>query len=265
MGTVRLSTSVSLMFRELPLPERFAAARAAGFEGVEIQALEEGDPVAMAAAARAAGVSVVLVNVEMGDFRAGGPGLSGVPGREGAFREAVERALDAAQLLGAGLIHVGPSRVSPDATREACLAVYRRNLELAIGLAAGHPARLLIEPLNTADSPTVLLSDLSEATALLQAIGSERLGLQFDVYHAAMNGLDVLAAFRQTLPWIRHVQFSDAPGRHEPGTGTVDFPVIFRAIAASSYSGWVGAEYLPATTTAASFGWLASLGALLRS
>jgi hydroxypyruvate isomerase len=251
------------MFRELPILERFAAARAAGFDGVEIQALEEGDSAAMAEAARAAGATVVLVNVDMGDFRAGGPGLSGVPGREEAFRNAVGRTLDAARVLGAGLIHLGPSRIPPESNRAACFEVYRRNIEMAVAAAAGHPARLLIEPLNVIDSPTILLADFSEATELIRAVGSERLGLQFDIYHAAMNGVDVLRTFHDTLPSIGHIQFSDAPGRHEPGTGRIEFAAIFTAIAASSYSGWAGAEYFPATTTAASFGWLEPLGALL--
>lgn len=263
MGSVRLSTSVSLMFRELPVLDRFAAARRAGFEGVEIQALEEGEPTALAEAAQGVGAEVVLVNVGLGDLRTGGPGLSGVPGREAAFRESLSQTLDAARILGAGLIHLGPSRIPPGSSRAACLEVYRRNVELAVAMAANHPSRLVIEPLNTVDSPTILLADFAEAAALIRAVGSERLGLQFDIYHAAMNGLDVLAAFREALPLIRHIQFSDAPGRHEPGTGRIDFPAIFAAVSESSYSGWIGAEYQPMTTTAASFGWLEPLGALL--
>ncbi len=244
-----------MMFREIPILERFGAARAAGFEGVEIQILDEGTPAAMAEAARTAGVEVVLINVDMGDLRTGGPGLSGVPGRESEFRAALSRALDASRILGAARIHLGPSRIPPGTTRAECLAVYRANLAWAVKQASGHPATLLLEPLNLVESPTILLSDLGEAVQLIQESRSDRVGLQFDVYHAAMNGIDIPKAFRDHFSSIRHIQFADAPGRHEPGTGQIDFPNIFADIAASPYAGWAGAEYVPATTTAASFAW----------
>ena len=244
-----------MMFRELPILERFGAARAAGFEGVEIQVIDEGSPAAMARAARNAGVEVVLINVDMGDLRTGGAGLSGVPGREAEFGAALTQALDASRILGAARIHLGPSRIPPGTSRAECLAVYRANLAWAVEQASGHPATLLLEPLNLVESPTILLSDLAEAVLLIQESRSDRVGLQFDIYHAAMNGIDIPQAFRDHLPSIRHIQFADAPGRHEPGTGQIDFPAIFAGIAASSYAGWAGAEYVPATTTAASFGW----------
>ncbi len=258
MGSVRCSTSVSVMFRELPVLERFAAARAAGFSGVEIQNLAEADPHAMAEAAKAAGVAVVLINVGMGDFPTGGPGLAGVPGQEAAFRAAFARALDAATLLGAANIHIGPSRVPAGTTREACLAVYRANLKAAAAMAEGHSARLLIEPINPVDNPTILLRDIPRAIEVIAEVGDGRIGLMFDIYHAAMNGLDLPKAFRQAEPWVSHIQFADAPGRHEPGTGRIDFPAILGAIRASPYSGWLGAEYLPSRATADTFAWLDS-------
>ena len=248
-----------MMFRELPLLERFGAARAAGFGGVEIQFIEEGDPAAMARAARAAGVEVVLINAEMGDLRAGGPGLSGVPGREADFRAAFTRALAASLTLGGSRIHLGPSRIPPGTSRADCLAVYRANLAWAVEQAHAHPATLLIEPLNRVENPTILLGDLAEAVQLIDGCRSDRVGLQFDIYHTAMNGVDVRLAFQAHLASIKHIQFADAPGRHEPGTGQIDFPTIFADIAASGYQGWAGAEYLPKTTTAASFAWRSAL------
>ncbi len=264
MSAVRLSASVSVMFRELPVLERFAVARAAGFAGVEIQNIAEAEPRAMAAAAKTAGVAVALINVGMGDFPAGGGGLVGVPGQEAGFRAAFAQALEAASLLGAANIHIGPSRVPAGTPRDACLAVYRANLKAAVAMAAGHPARLLIEPINPVDNPTILLRDVPQAIELIAEVGGGRIGLMFDIYHAAMNGLDLPKAFRQAEPWISHVQFADAPGRHEPGTGRTDFAGIFAAIAASSYTGWLGAEYLPSVATAESFGWLEPLTAHLR-
>lgn len=260
MSKVTFSTSISLMFREHQLLDRFAAARDAGLFGVEIQTIDEGDPTSMAERARLAGVTVVLINVGMSDFGAGGPGLSGVPGRERAFRDAVARGLEAAQILDAAYLHLGPSRVPAGVAPEECLATYRGNIEAALELARGHRSVLLIEPLNTRDSPDVLLSSLDEAASLIHQIASPRLGLQFDIYHATMNGVDPREAFVQFLPLIRHIQFSDVPGRHEPGTGAVDFGRVFATIATSSYAGWVGAEYYPSKPTADTLGWITTLG-----
>jgi hydroxypyruvate isomerase len=121
----KFSASISFMFREHAVLDRFAAARDAGFAAVEIQVIDEGDPSQMAVAARAAGITVALINVPMGDYLAGGPGLSGVPGRESEFRHAALRAFDTAALLGAPVVHLGPSRVPEGASRQECLAACR--------------------------------------------------------------------------------------------------------------------------------------------
>lgn len=140
MSRPRPSCSVSMMFRELPLLARFGAARAAGFTGVEIQFIDEGDPAAMARAARDAGVEVVLINADMGDLRTGGPGLSGVPGREADFRAGFARALEASMTLGGSRIHLGPSWVPPGTSRAECLAVYQDQPGLGRG-ASQRPSR----------------------------------------------------------------------------------------------------------------------------
>lgn len=262
MTTRRFSASVSMMFRELALPERFAAARACGFEGVEIQFLAEGEPRAMAAAARDAGVDVILVNVGMGDLLGGGPGLSGVPGREEAYHLELGKAFDAAADLGARFVHLGPSRIPAESTREACLATYRRNVAAAIDLARerGLAASLVIEAMNRVEGPTALLNDVDDVAALIRAEFEGAAGILFDVYHTAMNGRDVSAAYRAHRDLVRHVQFSDVPGRHEPGTGSLDFAVIFAALEAAGYAGWYGAEYFPTGPTAETVAWLPRLG-----
>lgn len=256
---MRFSASVSLMFQEHPLLDRFAAARDAGFEGVEIQRLDEGDPVLMARAARRAGVDVVLLNVPAADYLEGGPGLSGVPGREREFETALGTALAAADALGARFVHLAPSRVPNGESREACLATYRRNLALAVERARGSGSALLIEAMNRVEAPTALLNDVDDAAALILADFAGQIGLQFDVYHTAMNGRDVLGAFTAHRELIRHLQFADAPGRNEPGTGSIDFDTLLPGLEAAGYSGWFGAEYRPSRATTATLGWMGRL------
>jgi hydroxypyruvate isomerase len=253
---MRLSASVTFMFTEHPLLERFAAAREAGFDGVEIQRLAEGNAAEMARAAREAGVDVVLVNVPSGDWASGGPGLSGVPGREDAFREAFGEALEAATLLGARHIHLGPSRLPKGATPDECLAVYLSNVRVALGMSRAASASLLVEAMNPVDAPTALFSSTAAAAGAVRTVGDACFGLQFDIYHAAMNGDDPVATFAAHRPLVRHVQFSDVPGRHEPGSGRLDIPAILAGIVHAGYAGWAGAEYWPSTSTEASLGWM---------
>jgi len=256
---MQLSASVSFMFREVPLLARFAAARTAGFAGVEIQRLAEGPVGEMARAARDAKVQVALVNVGSGDYVAGGDGLAGVPGREEQFREALEQALDAAATLGAMHVHLGPSRVPTGMSRDACLHTYLANVRLALCLSRATGASLLIEAMNREEAPTALLSDHHQAADVVRGLGSQRLGLQFDVYHVAMNGDDPGTAFEAVQSITRHVQFADTPGRHEPGTGRLDIPAILHGMSRCGYTGWYGAEYHPHRTTAESLGWLAAV------
>jgi hydroxypyruvate isomerase len=256
---MRLSASVTLLWRELPLLDRFAAARRAGFRGVEIQRLHEGDPAEMARAARDAGVQVVLVNCGMADYVQGGLGLSGVPGCEAAFQEAVASVIEAAAVLGARHIHLGPSRIPEGVGAEACRATYLANIRTALALSRALAASLVIEAMNAVDAPTALVTDIRDAHRLARAVDSKRLGLLFDVYHIAMAGGDPVALYRQLQGAVRHVQFADAPGRHEPGTGTLDIAGILTAIHRSGYAGWFGAEYVPAATTKEGLGWCAPL------
>jgi hydroxypyruvate isomerase len=259
--TRRFSTSVSMMFREFDLPERFAQAKAAGFEGVEIQFLAEGKAADMAAAATAAEIAVTLINVDMGDYMAGGSGLSGVPGCEALFHSKLANALDAAEALDARFVHLGPSRVPAGVDRAACLDTYRRNIDHALESAARRQCatQLVIEPMNRVDAPEALINDIDDGAALIRADYAGAVGLQFDIYHVAMNGHDPVEAYARHHDIAAHVQFSDSPGRQPPGDGTLDFAAIFSGIEGHGYDGLFGAEYMPRQPTLETLGWMQQL------
>lgn len=252
---MKFSTSITTMFREWPSLERPARAKAAGFDAVEIQILDV-PAREMAKAAQDAGIEVVLINAGMGDLRDGGPGLSGVPEREKQFADEIARTLENAAILGCHQVHAGPSRLAAGVARADALKRYCENLAKAGERARAAGIHLLIEPINGVDLPNALLSDVREGAQLIRDHLAGRIGLQFDIYHVAMCGDDVAGAFADVMDTVQHIQFSDMPGRVEPGAGTLDFASIFEAIQALHYHGWFGAEYTPKKPTLESLGWL---------
>ena len=252
---MRLAANISTMFGEWVLVDRFAAAAEAGFAAVEIQFPYEVAPERLEAARRAAGVEVVLFNLPAGDLAAGELGLACLPGRRDSFAEGVARALDYAEALGCRqancLSGVCPPGLAPDEAWSALSA----NIAFAADELGERGVRLLVEPLNTVDQPRFVLNRLALADRLLDELAHPNLALQFDIYHAVVNGEEWHAALLSRLPLIGHIQFSDCPGRGEPGTGAIDFGTVFESLRALDYSGWIGCEYRPSGQTLDSLGW----------
>jgi hydroxypyruvate isomerase len=251
---LKFAANISTMFNEVPLLDRFAAARDAGFEAVEILFPYEEPAASVAAAATSAGVEIVLINSSIAAGQ-GRPGLACRPELEGAFFDSIKQARDYALVLGAGQMNVLAGSCEPG-EREVCFATLTDRMAQAADELADEGLSILIEPINPKDRADYIVPDFDTAMTLLKKSGRPNLGLQFDVYHAAMMGLDPVEAFEQTLRRIWHVQFSDMPGRHEPGSGTIDFAKVFTTIERSRYDGWLGAEYHPSGKTLDSLGWL---------
>jgi hydroxypyruvate isomerase len=249
---LRFAANISLLFREQPFLERFAAARAAGFSGVEIQFPYEYPAQVLASAADQAGVPIVLINAPVRpDLR---PGIACRPELRAAFRVALEEACSHAAALHVPRVNILAGTAEPAELR-ACRSCLIENLLLGAENLERVGARALLEPLNALDVPGYCVPDFESAAEILAATAA-RVDLQFDIYHAARMGVDPEAAFVALHRRIGHVQFADAPGRHEPGTGHLPIGHIFRSIAASNYSGWIGAEYHPLRPSRESVAWL---------
>jgi hydroxypyruvate isomerase len=252
---LRFSANLSVLFRELPLLERFAAAREAGFDAIEIQNPYELPAAELARAANQAGVLVVLINAPLGPGQA--PGMACRPEHRVIFPAALERAAEYADVLRVPNINVLAGTAAPD-EREACLGQLADHLSMAAEVFDRVHARPLLETINPLDVPAYCVTSFEMATGVLAAC-DPRVRLQFDVYHAARIGLAPDAAFMTLRERIAHVQFADCPGRHEPGSGTLPFERIFSTIERSGYDGWVGAEYHPSSDrTADTLGWLSA-------
>jgi len=115
--------------------------------------------------------------------------------------------------------------------------------------------KLLIEPINTYDIPGFHLSRTAQALAVIDAVGADNLFLQYDLYHAQRMEGELAATLERQLPRIAHVQLADNPGRHEPGTGEINYPFLFAHLDRIGYRGFIGCEYKPTASTEAGLGW----------
>lgn len=251
----RFAANLSMMFGEVPFLDRFAAARRAGFEAVEFLFPYAHPADEVRRRLDDSGLALALFNMPPGDWDAGERGLACLPGRQTEFRESVARALDYAQALGGKLLHCMAGMVPPGLGEGTAAALYATNLAWAAERAAAAGVRLAIEPINQRDMPGYFLRTTGQGVAIVEALGVERVGLQFDLYHCQISEGDLTRHIEALLPVTAHIQIADVPGRHEPGTGEIAWDWIFRQIDQMGYKGWIGCEYRPAGETVAGLGW----------
>ncbi len=252
---LRFSANLSMLFTEVPLIERFARARAAGFAAVEIQFPYALSIAQLQAVLEQNQLDLVLINVPAGDLMQGGHGLAGVPGREQAYRHALLEAVAYARALHVPTVNVLAGRQPPDADLIPCLRTLTNNLRRTVDECALHGIQPVIEAINGTDLPGFLIQNIAQMQQMLEQPGLETLKLQYDCYHMAMMGENVLAGLQQNIDGIGHIQVADWPGRQEPGTGLLAFEKIFAWLDQSAYTGWVGAEYRPSQATADTLHW----------
>ena len=130
------------------------------------------------------------------------------------------------------------------------------NLRFAAEACAQHGIEVLIEPINDRDIPGYFLTRSRQAAGIIAECGMDNLFLQYDFYHMQRMEGELAHTVRELLPIIRHIQLADVPGRHEPGTGEINYPYVFRRLDELGYAGWIGCEYKPAAATAAGLGWM---------
>jgi len=248
---MKIAANISLMFKEVPFLQRFSAAKRAGFDGIELQFPYDESVNDLHRAATEAGLPVVLMNAPIVP-KLYPAGMAGRPEMRAAFRSQLPKIAEYAEALGVKFVHVLAGPCAP-AERGVCRDTLVDNLIRSADTMPTH--QILIEFLNPHDVPGYLVGSLPDALQIL-ACCDNRVRLQFDLYHAARCELDLAAEISRCRAMIGHVQFADAPGRHEPGTGEIPFGDVIPALLDSGYEGWLGAEYYPAGPTESGLGWL---------
>ncbi len=251
----RFSANLSTLFREYAPLDRCRAAAEAGFRAVEFQFPYDLDLGALAGAIGEFGHAVSVINVPAGDLMNGGEGTAAVPGREAEFRDGVALAAEYVTEIGARSVNVLAGCPSPERGREACRATLAGNLRHAADTLGRVGVRVVVEAINDIDRPGFLLPRVADVAELLEAVDHPNVAIEFDLYHVETIGDPIVETLERFRDLVGHVQFADVPGRHEPGTGRIDFAAAFAAIDASGYDGFVAAEYFPEGRTEDGLGW----------
>jgi 2-dehydrotetronate isomerase len=249
----RFAANLSMLFAERPLIERFAAAAAAGFAAVEVQA-----PYEVPASAVKAEIDrnrLVMLGLNTARGQADEFGLAAVPGREAEFAELFRQALDYAVAIGASAVHCLAGVVPPE-KRPAADETFAANLARAAEAAAARNVTLLIEPINTRDRPDYFLNRVEHAADVIARVGRPNVKIQFDCYHVQIMQGDLIRRIERHLPLIGHVQIAAVPSRAEPDEGEINYPAVCAALDAMGYRGWIAAEYQPRGRTEDGLEWM---------
>jgi hydroxypyruvate isomerase len=251
----KFAANLTMLFNEAPFLDRFERAARAGFKGVEFLFPYAFPTAEIKARLEAHGLTLVLHNLPAGDWDAGERGIACHPDRVDEFRAGVARAIEVGTALGVGQLNCLAGKVPAGVGDLTLRTTFVANLRHAAAELKRAGLKLLVEPINTFDIPGFYLNRTAQALSILDEVGSDNVYLQYDAYHMQRMEGELAATIEKHLPRIAHIQIADNPGRHEPGTGEIDHAFLFRHLDRIGYTGWVGCEYKPATTTEAGLGW----------
>lgn len=252
----RFAANLSMLFTEVDFTERFARARAAGFEGVEYLFPYAYPKDLLRRILKDNNLTQVLFNLPPGDWNAGERGIACLPDRVEEFRTGVDEAIDYAKALDCKQLNclagLKPATLDEGEAWQTLVA----NLAYAAEKLAAEGITLCLEAINSrVDMPGFVLDTSGKVLAVIEELDAGNVRLQYDLYHMQIMEGDLIRSMECLLPWIGHIQFADNPGRHEPGTGEINFSNVFAAIDRMDYEGWVSAEYRPSGETGSSLGW----------
>ncbi len=253
---IRLNANLSMLFNEVDFLDRFSAASNAGFKGVEYLFPYDYALADIRQRLDDFGLRQVLFNLPAGDWVKGDRGIACDPARIGEFREGIDLAIEYARGLDCEQCNVLAGVRPPDCDEHLAHETLVANLRHAARRFREADLRLLVEAINTRDIPGFFLNRSAQAIAIMDEVDSDNLLFQYDIYHMQVMEGNLAETIHKLLPRIGHMQLADNPGRHEPGTGEINYEFLLAHIEALGYAGWIGCEYIPLATTAQGLRWI---------
>lgn len=252
----RLAANLTMLFTDLPFLDRLDAAADAGFRGVECVSPYAHPALDVAERAQARGLSFALFNMPPGDWAAGERGFAANPARVEEFKASIDTTLDYAQALNCPKVHLMAGKIPADAPRAQWHDTLVANVARAAEALAPEGLTIVLEPINTrVDMPGYFYDRTDAVMAVIEEVARPNVKLLYDIYHMQIMEGDVARSIARLLPHIGHIQLADNPGRHEPGTGEINYDWLLPHIDALGYDGWIGCEYAPAAGTVEGLGW----------
>lgn len=257
---LKFSANITMMFQEVPFMERFAAAAKAGFKAVEFMFPYDYPVADLKKALMDNQLKLVLFNLPAGNWAGGDRGIAGDPARREEFKAGVQKAVEYAKALDVPQVNclVGKTLASVPAEKQRQTMV--ENLRYAAEALAKVHVKLLVEHLNARDMVGFSLTTTAQVLSVLDEVGHSNAFLQYDVYHAQRMEGELANILRTNLARISHIQIADNPGRHQPGTGEINYRWLLADFESAGYAGYVGLEYVPTPDSLASLAWLAEYG-----
>jgi hydroxypyruvate isomerase len=252
----KFSANLSFLYTDRPFRDRFAAAAKDGFKAVEYVSPYDDRAEAIAELLQAHGLTQALFNLPAGDWDGGERGIGCLPDRIVEFQAGVMTAIRYAQALKCNKVNCLAGIAPAGVLRDELDAVLIANLKYAAPRLADAGIKLLLEPINLRDMPGFFVSTTDHAERLLDAVGSDNLLIQYDIYHTQIMQGDLIPTYARLRERIGHIQIADNPGRNEPGTGEINYGFILPELDRLGYDGWVGCEYKPKAGTTAGLGWM---------
>lgn len=252
----KFDANLTMLFTEVDFLDRFEKAANHGFTAVEYLFPYAWQAEKLQELLRKNNLQQVLFNLPVDEWADGSRGIACIPGREQEFQENVGRAISYAKALQCPRLNVlvGLTPEGVDAGKVQDTLV--NNLRFAADELAKENITLLVEALNSRDIPGFHLVGSKESMDLIDATGHANIKFQYDIYHMQRMEGELINTITSLVGRIGHMQLADNPGRHEPGTGEINFTNLFKAIDQAGYDGWIGCEYIPAAGTEAGLGWL---------
>ena len=251
----KLEANLQWMFNEYDLLDRYDAAARAGFKGVELQAPYSATVEQIVERLERNNLKHIIINSPVADPDTGISNIALRPDRTDLYMERTARAVEYAAGLGCTGVNIGvgpaPQGVDPDETRATLVA----NMRHAAGELGTVGVIALVEAINTRDQPGYFVHTTKQALSVIDEADHPNLAVLYDFYHMQIMEGDLALTVKENLPAIKHIQIADNPGRHEPGTGEINYNFLLPYLDEIGYDGWVGCEYGPSGNTDQTLGW----------